>query len=696
MSSIDAAPPRDGLAATSSRSPRQRLFVAGTLVLIALLALVARVPPLANAAYSFNSDEAVNVLVVQHLLKGELTFFNWDTTYYGIVEGLLAVPFLLLGVAVPLAAKLAATVTFLLLLAFTYFLAKRFLGRFGGLVAAALLIVWSPSFLLWSVIAASSLTLTIAWGTLSFLLYGRLRTRPDTVGLILLGVTLGFGYYINELYLVYIATFAGAWVLAGLPKLAIFPEKGPLARPGFNQTLASLGLLTVGFVVGAVPKLTLFLGHSSRGWKRPSYGFASLGEMIWHVKLLVGLCGPSMVGANFRQGSDYEMAGPANVGLGVFLVALYVAIVIGACVHPMFRRSLDFRRRTGATVGLLVLLLLPVDMALFVVSKNAVNLFSNHYLLPWMTSLPVLTAAVVTWIGGRRRTLTAMLTAVLVAIPTIELIEHFQSSTESPFLGPHLELVRNAEPLYDVQRYLLARGVEGVYAYYWIAYKADALWEEHPIVSPQLGWGWLRHPSDQAAIDGVAHEAYVLHLSDGEAEAGFPGVLVAAGRKYQRKIFYPYVVYTSADRGRLLPAPSRANWLSDFSADLAARHPRRWEAGATEPIQVTVRNLGAETWFREGDRGHRGFYEITIGYRWIDSHHAVVPPPEDRLRLPSDIRPGQAAGIEMLVTAPKEPGQYSLQVSLVQEKVQWFSDVGQGSVTLPAQVVPSPDPSPRR
>src|SRR5687767_8530232 len=100
---------------THARMPGTR-FLSGScgrwivlLLAAVVVGVLLRVPALYNSVYDFNSDEAVNALVIRHMLQGrEFTFFNWGTNYYGIVEGLFSVPFVALLGYQPLAFKLSA------------------------------------------------------------------------------------------------------------------------------------------------------------------------------------------------------------------------------------------------------------------------------------------------------------------------------------------------------------------------------------------------------------------------------------------------------------------------------------------------------------------------------------------------------------------------------------------------------------
>ena len=108
------------------------------------LGILLRVPALYNSRYDFNSDEAVNALVMKHMMQGrEFSFFNWGTTYYGIVEGIFAIPFVAAFGYTPLAFKLSALVGFLILQVSIFLLARRLYGASAGIAAAAFL--WRSS-----------------------------------------------------------------------------------------------------------------------------------------------------------------------------------------------------------------------------------------------------------------------------------------------------------------------------------------------------------------------------------------------------------------------------------------------------------------------------------------------------------------------------------------------------------------------
>ena len=183
------------------------------------LALLPRLPLLLNASARFNSDEAVDALVILHLLSGrELALHNWTANYYGIVEGLLAVPFLPFVGETALAFELGSVAGFMLLVWGTWALGRRLYGPAAGVAGAALLCVFSPQLVQWSVNASGGYTLVVAWGTLFFLCYDHLRSSPRRGLWLGLGWMAGFGLYIYELFIVYLATLALGWALCGWPR----------------------------------------------------------------------------------------------------------------------------------------------------------------------------------------------------------------------------------------------------------------------------------------------------------------------------------------------------------------------------------------------------------------------------------------------------------------------------------------------
>jgi hypothetical protein len=74
--------------------------------------------------------------------------------------------------------------------------------------------------------------------------------------------------------------------------------------------------------------------------------------------------------------------------------------------------------------------------------------------------------------------------------------------------------------------------------------------------------------------------------------------------------------------------------------------------------------------------------------RWLRSDGAPVEGLEAAARIPYDMEPGDTAGLKLEVSAPEAPGEYVLELDVVQEGVARFG--AHGSKPLRAGVTVSP------
>jgi hypothetical protein len=55
--------------------------------------------------------------------------------------------------------------------------------------------------------------------------------------------------------------------------------------------------------------------------------------------------------------------------------------------------------------------------------------------------------------------------------------------------------------------------------------------------------------------------------------------------------------------------------------------------------------------------------------------------------IPKDLKPGDETEMTLLITAPKGPGEYIIELDMVQEAVSWFGDKGSPKTTTKVTVV---------
>ncbi len=127
---------------------------------------------------------------------------------------------------------------------------------------------------------------------------------------------------------------------------------------------------------------------------------------------------------------------------------------------------------------------------------------------------------------------------------------------------------------------------------------------------------------------------------------------------------------------------ARAMWKRILAGEPAARYNARYSevtdipdlmsSNMTYRIKVKVTNAGGLTWERKSEEG------FFLGYHWIDfnSREMVIFDGERSFLPVEELDPGDSAEFYMTVVAPSEPGQYVLQLDMVQENVTWFSYQG--------------------
>jgi SAM-dependent methyltransferase len=101
-------------------------------------------------------------------------------------------------------------------------------------------------------------------------------------------------------------------------------------------------------------------------------------------------------------------------------------------------------------------------------------------------------------------------------------------------------------------------------------------------------------------------------------------------------------------------------------------------AGQSAPVRARLTNVSDHTWpagrlIRLGNHWHDGDTAV----RWNDG----------RTDLPHDLAPGASVELELPVVAPDEPGDYDLELDVVQEAVTWWAEVGSEPVRTRMTVV---------
>jgi hypothetical protein len=107
-------------------------------------------------------------------------------------------------------------------------------------------------------------------------------------------------------------------------------------------------------------------------------------------------------------------------------------------------------------------------------------------------------------------------------------------------------------------------------------------------------------------------------------------------------------------------------------------------------LKLHVKNTSDVFWWLRGgetnDRKDNKFY-LAAASRWLDKDGKHTDEIEGHNGIPRDLKPGDEADMTIHITAPKEPGEYILEVDMVQEAVAWFSDKGSPTAKTKVTVV---------
>jgi ubiquinone/menaquinone biosynthesis C-methylase UbiE len=118
--------------------------------------------------------------------------------------------------------------------------------------------------------------------------------------------------------------------------------------------------------------------------------------------------------------------------------------------------------------------------------------------------------------------------------------------------------------------------------------------------------------------------------------------------------------------------------------------PPRIAAASRHRLKVSVRNVSEHVWPALGEGGDQ--YPVRLGNRWRTEIAGTIVADDGRADLDRPLGPGEQAEVQIVITTPRAPGTYRLEVDLVQEFVAWFRD--KGSFAVQSTVVVDGPPAP--
>lgn len=538
---------------------RNRQLIA---VLLAAVAIAARLPFLISGKIPFDSDEAVEGLMARHVLSGELPVFFWGQAFKGVPEVYAAAgAFALFGSSVAVL-KSVTLAFFAAYVALNFALLDKVASRWLAITASLLLIFTPPALVFWSLDASAEYIIIMLLGTVLLLLCLRLEEserakskEQRAKGLLLaIGLVSGLGLWVHQLFAVYllpvavILTLQTNWwhkrsfgrpnglalalgvvaiMYLGLGVLAFFTggfslRVGSIAiRATAPQKMLRIAVAIAGLAL-AVHLLRRLTREQAAALIR-GYWPVVIGFLIGYLPVLlysicVELARSPARNANLRQllNAAPDIFGNIVPILGGFKIATterlplpLIAVVPGIAALAAYLWST--RERLGRVITLrardaslgrdffpLFVVFVP---ALFLLSGAYVDTQSYRYLIPWYAGLSV------AWVGGSL-TLAAMVrlkpdttatrTVVASVIVGAVLAVH---AWQQVIWYQKLQPEARSLALIDCMK---RNGIRGGYAEYWTAYRLTFLANEEIIIAPTDGVD--RYPAYTDFVRGLSAE----------------------------------------------------------------------------------------------------------------------------------------------------------------------------------------------
>jgi SAM-dependent methyltransferase len=124
---------------------------------------------------------------------------------------------------------------------------------------------------------------------------------------------------------------------------------------------------------------------------------------------------------------------------------------------------------------------------------------------------------------------------------------------------------------------------------------------------------------------------------------------------------------------------------SAFQLKIVPRSPSRTAVPAREiTVEATVKNVGEVPWTPSAVAA--AAHPIALGYHWLGEGGKVLADGEEKAELPSGLGPLAEVDLQLAVTTPTKPGDYTLELDIFQGGVGWFKDMGAETATVPVKV----------
>lgn len=505
----------DGVeAATGS----DRALVPVLVPVLVLFGVAVRVWMLRTPIGGLDADEAIVGLMARHIQDGEFPMFYWGQMHGGPHEPLVTAAFFELLGSNTLVLKLVAVLLSSAACVLIWRVGRRTVGEPAATIGALMFWVWPPAFVWWSVKSRGFYHASLVIGLGILLLVLRLAKR-DT----------GPAKSKEAIHADRDMLLLGALVATGVwcsPQTIFFsaPALVWLAVRRFSVIkLAPWGVF--GAIFGALPWWVYQLEHD---WSALRSSGASIAMPRYgdHLRGFFETGLPGALGFKIADGSAWVGGG---LGKALYVASLFA--FVASLMWELLPRRRDRRLRAARSLLLLMVLAYPLLFALSPYTWFVAHPRYLYYLTAVLALLLARGLVALRW-QGIALGLIAVMTLSTAAFAVMHRDDVFFSSAEGVLipedLGPALD-------------YMTARGIEHVYADYWLAYVVAFESDERITATPYRGA--IRNGAADAAVRSVADPAY-LFLEGSVSEPIFQNEVTVLGIPHERLSAHGFVIYT--------------------------------------------------------------------------------------------------------------------------------------------------------
>ena len=124
-----------------------------------------------------------------------------------------------------------------------------------------------------------------------------------------------------------------------------------------------------------------------------------------------------------------------------------------------------------------------------------------------------------------------------------------------------------------------------------------------------------------------------------------------------------------------------------YRAAISIRNqPTQLRANEKRTLRLRVTNAGPTVWPTTDQAKLPN--QLRIGDRWFTADGSALVQDDGREPLTFPILPGETADLQLTITAPAQPGDYTLDIDVVQEAVSWFAARGGTPKRITIRVLP--------